>query len=142
MEDYKYGGMNITGLRIVDLGKAEAVALEGYGQRSYGSQTRLNQSSFKVMPGCRRHRHLTGFFAVFFFIRQTETALTYDAVQLFAKALHELDRSQDVTFKSLNCEGTDTWVHGNSLVNYMKLVIDSTTSFSVNWKMLQVKNKQ
>jgi len=48
--------------------------------------------------------------------------LTYDAVQLFAKALTEFDRSQEVNIKSLNCDGSDTWVHGNSLVNYMKLV--------------------
>ena len=56
---------------------------------------------------------------------KTETALTYDAVQLIAKALRELDRSQDVRVKSLNCEGTDTWIHGNSLINYMTMVTSS-----------------
>lgn len=41
---------------------------------------------------------------------------------MIAKALRELDRSQDVRVKSLNCDGVDTWIHGNSLINYMTLV--------------------
>jgi len=53
---------------------------------------------------------------------QTETALIYDAVQLFAQALHDLDHSQEISTRPLSCDGTDTWQHGNSLVNYMKLV--------------------
>jgi len=57
-----------------------------------------------------------------FFRMQTETALIYDAVQLFARALHDLDRSQNVDTRPLSCDGSDTWRHGNSLVNYMKLV--------------------
>ena len=44
---------------------------------------------------------------------KTETALTYDAVQLVAEALREPNRSQDGRIKSINCEGTDTWIHGN-----------------------------
>ena len=46
----------------------------------------------------------------------------YDAVQVFAKALTDLDRSQDVQPVSIDCTGRETWQHGNSLVNYMKLV--------------------
>ena len=37
-------------------------------------------------------------------------------------ALHDLDHSQLIDTKPLSCEGTETWQHGNSLVNYMKLV--------------------
>jgi hypothetical protein len=29
---------------------------------------------------------------------------------------------QEINTRSLSCDGTDTWQHGNSLVNYMKLV--------------------
>ncbi len=50
--------------------------------------------------------------------------MIYDAVQLFAQALHDLDHSQDITTRPLSCDGTETWQHGNSLVNYMKLVCD------------------
>jgi glutamate receptor, ionotropic, invertebrate len=55
-------------------------------------------------------------------VEQVETALIYDSVLLVAKALHELDRSQVVNIKSVSCEGVDSWSHGQSLVNYMKLV--------------------
>lgn len=53
---------------------------------------------------------------------QTETSLLYDAVHLFAKALHDLDTSQQIDIKPLSCESTDTWPHGYSLINYMKIV--------------------
>lgn len=46
----------------------------------------------------------------------------YDAVQLLAKALHEMDRSQEVSIKSMDCNGVDTWHQGASLINYMKMV--------------------
>ncbi|XP_047363582.1 glutamate receptor ionotropic, kainate 2 isoform X10 [Vespa velutina] len=53
---------------------------------------------------------------------KTETSLMYDAVHLFAKALHDLDTSQQIDIKPLSCESTDTWPHGYSLINYMKIV--------------------
>lgn len=53
---------------------------------------------------------------------QTEVALVFDAVQLFAKALDDLDRSKHISVTSLDCEGDVTWIHGNSLINYMKWV--------------------
>ena len=53
---------------------------------------------------------------------QTETALMYDSALLFATALSELDRSQDVETTLLSCDSEQTWQHGNSLINYMKLV--------------------
>nr|QNL15101.1 ionotropic receptor 4 [Aulacocentrum confusum] len=53
---------------------------------------------------------------------KTETALMYDAVHLFAKALHVLDQSQQIDIKPLSCESSDTWSHGYSLINYMKIV--------------------
>ena len=46
----------------------------------------------------------------------------YDAVHVFATALDQLDQSQVITTKPLSCSGGETWAHGNSLINYMKLV--------------------
>lgn len=46
----------------------------------------------------------------------------YDAVHLFAKALHDLDSSQRIDIKPLSCDAVDTWPHGYSLINYMKIV--------------------
>lgn len=41
---------------------------------------------------------------------------------MFARALTELDRSQDIETSTLDCNSDNTWQHGNSLINYMKLV--------------------
>lgn len=46
----------------------------------------------------------------------------YDAVHLFAKALHDLDSSQQIDIKSLSCDVVDFWPHGYSLINYMRVV--------------------
>lgn len=46
----------------------------------------------------------------------------YDAVHLFAKALHDLDASQQMDIHPLSCDAQDTWPHGYSLINYMKIV--------------------
>lgn len=46
----------------------------------------------------------------------------YDAVLLFAKALHDLDTSQQIDIQPLSCDAQDTWPHGYSLINYMKIV--------------------
>ena len=51
----------------------------------------------------------------------TEFALMYDAVHLFALSLHQLDNAQDVSLNALDCSGQKSWPHGSSLVNYMKL---------------------
>jgi len=51
----------------------------------------------------------------------TTTALIYDAVHLFALALHELNMIQDININSLDCTGEKSWEHGSSLINYMKL---------------------
>lgn len=41
---------------------------------------------------------------------------------MFAAALKWLDSSQEISLQPLSCSGDQTWQHGNSLVNYMKLV--------------------
>ena len=51
----------------------------------------------------------------------TTTALIYDSVNAFAMALNELSSVQDVYQTTLDCLGQDTWIHGNSLMNYMKV---------------------
>ena len=65
---------------------------------------------------------------------QTETALIYDAVRLFSKALHELDLSQNIDISPLSCDGQYTWKHGNSLVNFMKLVTVTVTGTTLLYR--------
>ncbi|XP_065349415.1 glutamate receptor ionotropic, kainate 2 isoform X3 [Cloeon dipterum] len=86
LEEFKYGGTNITAFRLVDPDRADVI--------------KKDNSTFV----------------------KTETALMYDAVHLFAKALHDLDSSQRIDIKPLNCDSADTWPHGYSLINYMKVV--------------------
>ena len=52
----------------------------------------------------------------------TTTALIYDSVHAFALSLHELSTVQQVRQRPLDCSGRTSWPHGNSLVNYMKMV--------------------
>ncbi|KAK0170208.1 hypothetical protein PV328_010796 [Microctonus aethiopoides] len=102
LDQFKYGGTNITGFRLVDPEKPEIqIAVQDwiYGEQRYGRQLDMGQS-----------------------LNKTETALMYDAVHLFAKALHVLDASQQLDIKPLSCESSDTWSHGYSLINYMKIV--------------------
>ncbi|XP_076549026.1 kainate-type ionotropic glutamate receptor subunit 1D isoform X4 [Osmia lignaria lignaria] len=102
LEEFKHGGTNITAFRLVDPEKPEIQKVVQdwiYGEKRYNRELDMGQSSNK-----------------------TETSLMYDAVHLFAKALHDLDTSQQIDIKPLSCESTDTWPHGYSLINYMKIV--------------------
>nr|XP_032516826.1 glutamate receptor ionotropic, kainate 2 isoform X4 [Danaus plexippus plexippus] len=109
LEEFKYGGTNITALRLLDPERAEVQRVVRdwvYDEARKGRKLQLGHTSAK--------ENMT-------FIK-TETALIYDAVHLFAKALHDLDTSQQIDVRPLSCEAEDTWPHGYSLINYMKIV--------------------
>ncbi|XP_044738243.1 glutamate receptor ionotropic, kainate 2 isoform X2 [Chrysoperla carnea] len=109
LEEFKYGGTNITAFRLVDPEKPEIQKVVRdwiYGEARYGRKLDLGLTSSRD--------NIT-------FIK-AETALMYDAVHLFAKALHDLDTSQQIDIKPLSCDTVDTWPHGYSLINYMKIV--------------------
>ncbi|XP_050348341.1 glutamate receptor ionotropic, kainate 2 isoform X2 [Nymphalis io] len=109
LEEFKYGGTNITALRLLDPERAEVQRVVRdwvYDEARKGRKLQLGHTSVK--------ENMT-------FIK-TETALMYDAVHLFAKALHDLDTSQQIDVRPLSCEAEDTWPHGYSLINYMKIV--------------------
>ncbi|XP_076044322.1 glutamate receptor ionotropic, kainate 2-like [Oratosquilla oratoria] len=102
LEDFKYSGSNITALRMIDPDRAEVKkVMEDWEHRA--------AEYMKDLPSDQE------------FV-QTETALMYDAVHLFTKAIQDLDNSTDVQITALVCEGEDAWVYGNSIINYMKLV--------------------
>eukprot|EP00095_Tigriopus_kingsejongensis_P005732 maker-scaffold28_size608977-snap-gene-0.9 protein:Tk05732 transcript:maker-scaffold28_size608977-snap-gene-0.9-mRNA-1 annotation:"glutamate receptor kainate 2-like isoform x4" len=103
LEDFKYGGTNITSYRLVDPYRDDV-------------QTMVQDITFA--DGRTGRPQIASSHASI----RTETALVYDAVQLFSRALTDLDRSQELSQVSLNCDGPGTWQYGNSLVNYMKLV--------------------
>jgi len=101
LEDFKYGGTNITAYRMVnpDSPLVQQVVREWIQGETMFNRTLNFGKSVK-----------------------TETALMYDAAILFANALNSLDRSQEVDIANLDCESEQTWQHGNSLINYMKMV--------------------
>ncbi|XP_060801382.1 glutamate receptor ionotropic, kainate 2 [Amyelois transitella] len=102
LEEFKYGGTNITALRLLDPERSDVQKVIRdwvYDEARKGRKLQLGHTSAK-----------------------TETALMYDAVHLFAKALHDLDTSQQIDVRPLSCEAEDTWPHGYSLINYMKIV--------------------
>lgn len=104
MEEFKYGGTNITAFRLVDPDSPlvqEAVHEWSQSEAKAGIKHPIFQNRSVV---------------------KAETALMYDAVHLFAKALHDLDTSQQIDIQPLSCDGEDTWPHGYSLINYMKIV--------------------
>ncbi|XP_044006778.1 glutamate receptor ionotropic, kainate 2 isoform X4 [Aphidius gifuensis] len=109
LEEFKYGGTNITAFRLLDPEKPEiqnTVQEWIYGEQRYGRQLDMGQGLNKNNTTALK----------------TEVALMYDAVHLFSKALHVLDTSQQIDIKQLSCESADTWSHGYSLINYMKIV--------------------
>ncbi|KAJ2951074.1 hypothetical protein O0L34_g5454 [Tuta absoluta] len=109
LEEFKYGGTNITALRLLDPERVDVQKVVRdwvYDEARKGRKIPLGHTSSK--------ENMT-------FIK-TETALMYDAVHLFAKALHDLDTSQQIDVRPLSCEAEDTWPHGYSLINYMKIV--------------------
>ncbi|XP_071521274.1 glutamate receptor ionotropic, kainate 2-like isoform X2 [Panulirus ornatus] len=110
LEDFKYGGSNITAVRLIDPDRDEVRHLTEDWQAGRIFYTNKLHDDDMIM----KLRNMS--------VWTTETALMYDAVKLFVLAIQALDNSTDVQMTSLMCEGEEAWVHGNSLINYMKLV--------------------
>ncbi|XP_071746528.1 glutamate receptor ionotropic, kainate 2 isoform X2 [Lepeophtheirus salmonis] len=113
LEDFKYGGTNITAFRLVDPTSdvVKSVVQDWVlGELRYGRKIPFHEKS--IRPNSTIHPNAIA----------TETALVYDAVQLFARALTDLDRSQNIQITPLDCVDGEPWQHGTSLLNYMKLV--------------------
>lgn len=105
LEPFQYGGTNITAFRLVD------------PDNSLVRQTVKNWTASDVKIGKKVNYNHDNASVI-----KAETALMYDAVHLFAKALHDLDSSQQIDIHPLSCDNQDTWPHGYSLINYMKIV--------------------
>ena len=104
LEDYKYGGTNFTAFRLIDVDKPEVQnVIYSIVESMIDKELRTAMS---VPEGNL----------------DTTTALIYDSVHAFALALNELSSVQQVRQRPLDCSGQNTWVHGNSLINYMKVM--------------------
>jgi len=101
LEDFQYGGTNITALRLIDPSNEET--------RRFVEDWRYEQLRFS---GHSLPDHLARI--------TTEAALMMDAVHLFARSLSDLDAGNTVQVQQLYCEGDSSWTHGAELINYMK----------------------
>lgn len=105
LEPFQYGGTNISAFRLVN------------PDNPLVRQTVKNWTSIDQKVSKRINYGYDNASVI-----KAETALMYDAVHLFAKALHDLDSSQQIDIHPLSCDNQDTWPHGYSLINYMKIV--------------------
>jgi len=103
LDDFKYGGTNFSAYRMIDVDKPEV--------------SNVIYSIVKSMVNQEM-----GMGEVPYGNLDTTTALIYDSVTAFAIALNKLDTVQQVRQDRLDCSGEQSWAHGNSLVNYMKMV--------------------
>jgi len=91
LEDFKYEGARITALRLVN----------SYNETQ---QTAIQEQLHdKVLP------------------MQTEAAVIYDSLLLWAKALTSLARSKNIEISTLDCETEGFLEYGRSLINFMKM---------------------
>ncbi|XP_072932713.1 glutamate receptor ionotropic, kainate 3-like [Epargyreus clarus] len=88
---YRYGGVNMTGFRLIDLARNERVSV---------FTDALNEE--------------TGTFEAE--TLKTKLILVHDAVMVFYEAINKLQ----VLTKSLVCQSYEAWTYGSSVLNFMK----------------------
>uniref|UniRef100_A0A336MCA3 CSON013411 protein n=1 Tax=Culicoides sonorensis TaxID=179676 RepID=A0A336MCA3_CULSO len=100
LEPYQYGGTNITGLRLVDPEDPETQKIMEFFEMKHNDL------------GLELPESLTANYI------RVDTALMFDAVLLFSKALETL-RDDLFETMSLQCSDTTSWKYGLSLMNSM-----------------------
>ncbi|CAL1283901.1 unnamed protein product [Larinioides sclopetarius] len=98
LEDFQYSRANITGFRLV---KTESSLYKEL----------LNETNYRLMN--LRENTVDSI--------STASALIYDSVVLFSKALQDLDYGKHVeTFPAISCDDITKGTDGTSIINYMK----------------------
>ncbi|KAL1478838.1 hypothetical protein MTO96_052344, partial [Rhipicephalus appendiculatus] len=102
MEDFQYGGTNISAFRLVDTNAKE------FDEVARDWMTR------RLRHGQKGEGNLY----------RTKVALMYDAVRLFATALRDLqpNNGPKIQVRPLSCETEEPWSQGNSFVKYMRMI--------------------
>ena len=120
LENYKYGGTKFTAFRLIDVDKAEVQNVI-YGIVESIVDRVMTRSMRVLTLDVNTFQHMANM-AVPAGNLDTTTAIIYDSVHAFALALNELTEVQQVRQMPLDCSGKIAWAHGNSLINYMKMV--------------------
>ncbi|CAG9562717.1 unnamed protein product [Danaus chrysippus] len=99
LDRYRYGGVNMTGFRLIDLSKNEFL---------WDYVTNYNaESGFNVEP----------------YELKAKTILIRDAILILSDALSKLNQNNlfpRLESQSLSCEKYDSWQFGSTLINFMK----------------------
>uniref|UniRef100_A0A6G1S9T4 Glutamate receptor, ionotropic kainate 2 n=1 Tax=Aceria tosichella TaxID=561515 RepID=A0A6G1S9T4_9ACAR len=107
LEDFRYGRTKITGLQMIDR----------QSKRLEKLLADLNRSVQMIDPG---YKYLKNYTSADILV---QTALIYDAVNLLASGMHELDSVQSISAQSLTCDDSgETWQYGSSIINYMRSI--------------------
>ncbi|XP_055858224.1 glutamate receptor ionotropic, kainate 2 isoform X1 [Episyrphus balteatus] len=109
LDDFKYNFVNITAFRLVDTGDVSV-------KEVLKDMELFNQLNIRDQEVFRKDR-----------IIETEPALIYDSVYIFALGLQTLDLSHTLNLSNLSCSEANPWDGGLSLINYIN---------SVEWKGL------
>ncbi|KAJ8716643.1 hypothetical protein PYW07_003270 [Mythimna separata] len=94
MSRYRYGGVNMTGLRMVELNKTD-------NEKLWNFTMTFNQETGKTLEAEEL---------------KTQLLLVHDAVEIFAAAIKKVH----VEAEQLSCENYKAWDYGSTLLNFMK----------------------
>ncbi|XP_055373744.1 glutamate receptor ionotropic, kainate 2 [Condylostylus longicornis] len=121
LEDFKYNFVNITAFRLVDIGDVgvkEILKNMQLYQKNYLNRQLSNNYSITVEKnfnfnnnGIKKPRAI-----------QTEPALMFDSVYIFAIGLQTLEQSHTLQLPNISCENENPWDGGLSLINYINAV--------------------
>ncbi|XP_046751513.1 glutamate receptor ionotropic, kainate 2-like [Diprion similis] len=96
LEPYQYGETNFTGLRLIN--PDDPVVIETFDKNAL--EWGVDSPS----------------------LISVEAALAYDSVQVFGRALRQLDEAVVADTKSFLCHNVTSWEHGSSLMNIMRSI--------------------
>jgi len=101
LDDFRWGKTKITGLQLID---------------------RKSKILEKVLNDLNRNLPAGGGSQLASTDLLVQSALIYDAINLLANSLRELDSGQSIDgLSSLSCDNThETWQYGSSIINYMR----------------------
>ncbi|XP_060567354.1 glutamate receptor ionotropic, kainate 1-like [Ruditapes philippinarum] len=114
LDEFRHKGANITSMRLIDPNNPDVMSI---------------MAEWGIMETNNLRSPLLGMRAI-----KTETALMYDAVYMYARALSGLANAQQISTESLNCNKRESWKKGDSLLNYMKALAYDGLSGKIEFK--------
>lgn len=81
-----------------------------------------------------RYFYFSWYIFIYLFYFQSDAALMYDAVYVFAVGLQTLEQSHSLQLTNLSCEEETPWDAGLSLINYVNSVSMINLPIEFRWK--------